>query len=1162
MKWTVLWKAPLCSGARLACRPATGAGLGLLGPVDEPADGCVVLVGTNDAVVQSKASGHRDLVQSLLPLRGMSHGKLKPLDLSLVSSGPGYSLRAPLANATFGKTVSGHVLSLPDIGLTLGPQGGSPVSARTVAGRAVYANMGRHNDSDLILAPIPTGVDLELQLRSIRSPSRLAFPLSFPRGDRLGTLAGPSSGPAGVAIFHGRQLVASISPPVAMDAQHQLVPSSYKIEGRTLVITVDHRRASYAYPIMVDPFITEDQRYWNHQFGYPAPDFNGWVFEGKPANYIGGYQGDLGPVSSIYGPVSFGNGLNLYDYNTGVYTGGTFGQWEFRAPGTGNEAAHIFNFNAGYTANVPTYTTGNYLDSCQSEGIADPSRYAYAAGLMYRGPQATDPISSGYFQTCGPDYTPGNFSYKVFCFTTTCDNSDPNPPQALPGNEAAIQMLIPYNGTISAQGFVFMGSSLIFESDNYPPHLSGTALPSTWTNASTPVTATATDYGVGTYSLSSSAPNWAGANTGPGNCYVGNGSPNNGSEGGMQGGANTGDRNHRCPQTLSLNYDSGSLPEGAYNVTTTSQDVVGNQSTAISPVQIDRTAPNLSQPTGTAWDDRTQPDPNGGLEGGGLSRNGDDVTVTASDSLSGVARVQMLIDGNQVNPDDLQPTSGCTPAGCPTMVSDTFSISGNDLPQGPHTVSFVATDQAGNQTPQSSSFPIYSPGADGYADKGVDPPDDPNVGSTDDSASSTCTSTDPDFPGDSTSCIQNPAAPYVAAALTEPSVEDPAPSILMMGDPTVFDARSVMSTQSPSASSGTPCPLGPPLTMPASTSPQARWGLADDSGPPETRSDGRGPDSSTFADVRAQALAVHRVRYIIPYDTVTRAASHTVDDFNSCGKYLQFYRVIRYALSHNIEPLISFQYSKQNPDFRQTFMPTVSEYRASVRAFLAQFPAVKVYTAWNEPEFSEPQKFRGDDPNFGEGIAVRSGKLWRALNGECGGGTKCLVAAGDFVDHTQDNQAFRAQYFQGMGRVAPQVWAFHPYVSTLNGQFRADGSFTPSGQRLHNFLTWGPVQNKTVWISELGTFASSRQHDPGNEIADQSSDLNTFLNSSSSLFHNPRITRFYYYEWHGGIRFDTGIVGRVGNKSKPAYTASGERRPVYCVYRHRTNPNAADGLCP
>lgn len=547
---------------------------------------------------------------------------------------------------------------------------------------------------------------------------------------------------------------------------------------------------------------------------------------------------------------------------------------------------------------------------------------------------------------------------------------------------------------------------------------------------------------------------------------------------------------------------------------------------------------------------------------GGLFGSGDTVTVTANDPLSGVASIQMLIDGNQINPDDLQSSAGCTLAGCPSSVTGSFGISRNDLPPGQHTVSFVATDQAGNQTPPSSSFQIYSPGSDGYSDKGVDPPDDPNVGSTDDSTSTTCTSTDPDFPGDSSSCIQNPVATYVAPAFTEPSVETPVDSPLMMGDPTAFDSRSVNSPDTPSTS-GSPC-LQTPLMMQPPPALHPRWGLADDSAPPEVQVSGPGngsTDSPTFMDGRAQALAVHRVRYLVPYDIVSRASSANNDDLMNCRPYLRLYRIIKYALAHQLEPLISFRHSDNSQGKTIAAAPTVSQYQVGVKAFLQQFPAVKAYTAFNEPNL------RGTDPTYqtntdpSQSGAVRAGKYWRALNGDCNGGMTCLVVAGDFSDHASFNSAYRAQYLQGMGGVPAQVWAYHPYLAILNGQFNPDGSYTKAGNRFHNFLTWGPVQNKAVWITEAGGFGNSRQHDPGNEVADQASDMDTFLNSPTSMFHRSRITRFYYYEWHGGPSFDTGLVGRPGRLNRFAYNASGPQRPVYCVYRHRTNPSLSDGLC-
>lgn len=71
----------------------------------------------------------------------------------------------------------------------------------------------------------------------------------------------------------------------------------------------------------------------------------------------------------------------------------------------------------------------------------------------------------------------------------------------------------------------------------------------------------------------------------------------------------------------------------------------------------------------------------------------------------------------------------------------------------------------------------------------------------------------------------------------------------------------------------------------------------------------------------------------------------------------------------------------------------------------------------------------------------------------------------------------------------------------------------------------------------------------------QRNDLNSFLNSPSSEFNDPKVKRFYYYEWYGSHAGDSGLVGQSAEPAGGPGAAAPER-PVYCVLRSRTNPSA------
>jgi hypothetical protein len=286
----------------------------------------------------------------------------------------------------------------------------------------------------------------------------------------------------------------------------------------------------------------------------------------------------------FYGPLNFGNGLNIGTVAGATYPAGSLGEWNFQAPGTGPEAAHIFKADFCFTDNIPAASSTYGPDlTCQEEGIFSAGTGAPESGLRYRGPTVGSPPTAGPFATCVPDL----YDYKVFCLSV-CDNLGGDPTLGSPSNYASLVMLAPYGVNLTTSGWVYMASSLIFESDKYPPHIAMSQIPTGWVN-SLPVTLNATDYGVGTYSVSAAAPGWSDTTGPPSGCYVATST-----EGGTPGSGNTGDRNHRCPigTPLVLNVTGTSLPEGSYNLGVSAADVVGNTATPTPvAVKIDRTPP-------------------------------------------------------------------------------------------------------------------------------------------------------------------------------------------------------------------------------------------------------------------------------------------------------------------------------------------------------------------------------------------------------------------------------------------------------------------------------------------------------------------------------------------------------------------------------------------
>lgn len=653
----------------------------------------------------------RALVQSSLPLRARTRsGRLAPVSLRLGGGRNGYELSNPLARTTAARRLGAGALRFTDLGVTVRPVGVAPVGAQPVARKLIY--VGAQRDTDFVITPSASGADTGYVLRSAVSPERLVEHFNLPAGTSLRSLSAagrhrppklrPSRGP--IVIRRGRNVLATIFPPAAVDSHDTPVPLTYRVVGSNLVMRVRHRGGHYAYPISVDPFISEDQRYWHYGNSYGTPDFNGWVYQGN--GYIGGYRGDPGPIRTIYGNIEFGSGINLYSY-AGTYPGPAVGQWVFQAPGVtsgpfANEASHIIKADFGYTSHVPTYTTGAYSgwDSCQVEGIYDVRNNRWEPGLAWRGPTPTSSFTPGPLYYCGLDYA-SQFSYRVFC-TSVCGDNGGDPTIGSPGNEAILQMWMPHGGTASASGVVYMGSSLIFESDNYAPHIDTSGVPSTWIQDA-PITLSATDYGVGTYSLTASAPGWSGNASGPpAGCDV----PGHGPEGtNTPGQPNRGDRNHRCPigVPVPLSVSTSQLAEGSYNLTAAASDVIGNTATRLAPIKIDRTAPQqtLSGPLYDASDQGLHPAPLTDDQYS-LRVKGDDSKLGVN-GVSGIRQIQVAVDGNPPRTF----AGECIDQGCTATsgqgtfapsLEATYVFHTGYYAAGPHSIVVTTTDNAGHQT--------------------------------------------------------------------------------------------------------------------------------------------------------------------------------------------------------------------------------------------------------------------------------------------------------------------------------------------------------------------------------------------------------------------------------------------------------------------------------
>lgn len=268
-------------------------------------------------------------------------------------------------------------------------------------------------------------------------------------------------------------------------------------------------------------------------------------------------------------------------------------------------------------------------------------------------------------------------------------------------------------------------------------------------------------------------------------------------------------------------------------------------------------------------------------------------------------------------------------------------------------------------------------------------------------------------------------------------------------------------------------------------------------------------NTAMFSDPRFQALNITTAREVVPWDVMTRRADRV---------YLNAFRGwLRAAESVGVTPLISFGADFTNP--AANYVPTVSQYKAAVKAFLKAFPNLTTFTAWNEPDFSYRSLAR--NPKL-------AASYFNTLVGLC---HHCTIAAGDVYlpttgPATIDNSVahlgpWLRAYIKGL-HYRPAAWALHDY-------FEIRGHNTSQLRTLES-MTRGPI-----WLDETGGVLRRGHWQYRNQSAAAAARDEQFLLSLTRRF--PRIARIYHYEWRGNSKagWDSGLIAPNGS-IRPAYT--------------------------
>lgn len=650
-------------------------------------------LGDHAAVVETESGRGGSFVESVLPLRVEEAGEKRPVDLTLEESGPDLVPTTPLHRVRIPKRLDGSMVRLGGSGVGIAPADAADVGAINVDSTVFYPNTGR--DTDFLAKPAPRGVEVMLQLRSQASPESQRLKVALPDGAQLRRVRAPGDA---IEVVRDGERLATISPPMAFDADRSPVALSYSVIGDEIAIRVPHRGKDYAYPIMVDPTLEDDQRYWHQNWGVSR---EGW-------NYSDYYDpaGQLYPDFGESGSGRFGRGL--YAISGPATPGGSFGWFRFDAPGR------------SWIYRVEFYASHDAYASALVEGVWNGSSWDTGALFDSAGTNlAPWGVSSPYVLH--------NQSVEYLYLTHCLGNSPCGPynmsggqvvsPAGSAGNQAAIGVYKNATPDPNWWSQVWAGGAKVFTQDDDPPTSqteTHTAPQGTWVHDATDVvkpTATDPSLGIKFFNLFIRRPGqpltFVGqqyeSSCGPQPLRC----PQNSTSTNDYKGAPYGWRSYEMPSaparsqpeftldTRSIKAYSESaptpLPEGITHFDIYSYDAVVNinSSPATWPVRIDRSPPTIDVTSGALWDSRNQTTDH---RNEGLYDAEAPLHVEAVDGRSGAKSIEIYVDGVSQRSRGGYVSTSCPVSGACRRALD-WTLRPDDYTDGDHTIRIVARDE-------------------------------------------------------------------------------------------------------------------------------------------------------------------------------------------------------------------------------------------------------------------------------------------------------------------------------------------------------------------------------------------------------------------------------------------------------------------------------------
>jgi len=318
------------------------------------------LVSTSGATSATVEDGGEGLVmESSLPVRAKDEeGDLRKVDLSLEETASGHETENALVEVEIPESAD-QPIEVGDEGVAIKLAGADEESVARSFGDENRLAFEVLPDTDMLVSPIATGVEIFNLLRSENSPETLRFQVDMPAGAVL-----RADGGWGAEIVKDSEPISTIPKPIAVDAQGTDVPVDLQIEGDFLVLTVDHREGDYAMPILLDPILENSE---NWIYGQNLDSLWTWAF----SKNVSGMYGSTGCIYFCFGP----HGLFVSGQN-GTYWPNQFAQWSYSTPNPNSYISSATLFPYGRYDHGCNAATTQYKQPHDYFGLWNPQGWA------------------------------------------------------------------------------------------------------------------------------------------------------------------------------------------------------------------------------------------------------------------------------------------------------------------------------------------------------------------------------------------------------------------------------------------------------------------------------------------------------------------------------------------------------------------------------------------------------------------------------------------------------------------------------------------------------------------------------------------------------------------------------------------------------------------